>query len=143
MYSNKTQTPEYQAWASMKQRCNNPKAYRYQYYGKRGISYCERWEKFENFLEDMGCKPDLKDNYSLDRIDNDGDYTPENCRWATLVEQCNNRRDNTKYILEGEEYSEIEISIKFSANRSTVNKWKNKEGLSPTEIIIKLQKRVC
>lgn len=71
----------------MKQRCTNPKAPNYQYYGGRGIKYCERWEKFENFLADMGVRPE---GMSIERMDNDGDYEPGNCKWATQVEQVHN-----------------------------------------------------
>jgi hypothetical protein len=81
---------EYVAWSGMKQRCFNPKAYGFIYYGARGISVCERWRNnFEAFLADMGLKPSPE--HSLDRIDNDGDYEPGNCRWATPKEQQANR----------------------------------------------------
>lgn len=81
---------EYRIWADMLQRCNNDKQPVYQNYGARGISVCDRWDTFENFYEDMGDRPSLK--YSLDRIDNDGDYTPDNCRWATNLQQSFNKR---------------------------------------------------
>lgn len=78
----------------MKQRCLNPNATRYENYGGRGIKVCDRWlESFENFMADMGFRPEPKREYSLDRIDVDGDYELSNCRWATRAEQNMNRQD--------------------------------------------------
>lgn len=79
----------YVSWTKMKIRCNNPNQTYYDYYGGRGITYDPRWETFEPFLEDMGERPD---GYSLDRIDNDGNYTKANCKWSTPSEQAYNRR---------------------------------------------------
>lgn len=82
-------TKTYCSWAHMIQRCTNPKNKRWKYYGARGISVCRRWRKFDNFLADIGEKPA---GLQLDRIDVDGDYTPSNCRWATVSQQMKNRR---------------------------------------------------
>jgi hypothetical protein len=83
-------TPEYRAWRGMKTRCMNPKKQHYERYGGRGITVCERWiSNYEFFLADMGRKPSPK--HSLDRINNNGNYEPSNCRWATKKEQIANR----------------------------------------------------
>lgn len=80
---------EYACWRSMWDRCTNPKINGYQYYGARGISVCDRWKVFENFLADMGRRPSPR--HSIDRKDNNGDYEPSNCRWATASEQQRNK----------------------------------------------------
>jgi len=83
-------SPENMAWQNMRRRCNDRSRPEWPRYGGRGIRVCERWGTFENFLADMGRKPSPQ--HSLDRIDNDGDYEPGNCRWATAREQTLNSR---------------------------------------------------
>ena len=87
-----TASPTYMSWCAMHQRCRNPKNATYRHYGGRGITVCERWATFTNFLADMGVRPH---GTSLDRYPNrDGNYEPGNCRWATAKEQRSNRRDS-------------------------------------------------
>lgn len=81
---------EYVAWRGMRQRCNSPSSANYVNYGGRGIKVCKRWDSFQMFLSDMGHKP--TEAHSLDRIDNERDYTPDNCRWATRSQQTLNTR---------------------------------------------------
>lgn len=87
-------TPEYVSWQSMRGRCLNPNDDAYPHYGGRGITICERWESFENFLTDMGPRPA---EHSLDRIDPDGNYEASNCRWADDLTQGRNRRGTRYY----------------------------------------------
>lgn len=93
-----TATPTYRSWAAMKTRCSNPNSKDYPRYGGRGISYCEAWEHFEAFYADMGDKPE---NMTLDRIDYNKGYTPENCRWATVAEQQQNKSTNVWLVYGG------------------------------------------
>jgi len=93
-----SKTRFYRIWQAMKDRCLNPKNYRYQYYGGRGIRVCKRWLKFENFRDDMfrsykiHCNKNGIKNTSINRVDNNGNYKLSNCNWATQKEQVNNRR---------------------------------------------------
>lgn len=96
--SNKSK--EWDAWGSMIQRCTNPKNKKYYSHGGRGIKVCDRWRNsFINFLDDMGRAPSK--SHSLDRIDNDGNYEPSNCKWATRSEQANNTRSNIRIFFKG------------------------------------------
>lgn len=87
---NMSRTKTYRIWAGMIQRCTYKKHIHYKYYGGRGIDVCESWRSFENFFNDMGERP--SECHSIDRIDNNGDYEPNNCRWVTMEKQSQNKR---------------------------------------------------
>ena len=113
-----TNTRSYSAWHNMLQRCENPKHEKHSRYGGRGIKVCERWQSFPNFLEDMGECPTITG--SIDRIDNNGDYTPENCRWATYKQQNNNRSDNCNFTYNGKTQSIQAWSEEYGINHQTL-----------------------
>lgn len=114
----KTGTPEYKAWGAIIQRCRNEKDRRYKFYGARGIYVCERWMSFENFYADMGDRPSEK--HSIDRIDNDGPYAPENCRWATRREQYLNRRGLHIISVNNESHCVSEWARRSGISRNTI-----------------------
>ena len=118
---------EYRTWGGMKQRCHNPNYHGFSEYGGRGIYVCDRWRGdngFENFLADMGRRPE--GDYSIDRIDNDGPYSPENCRWATVRQQAKNRRSTVFLTIEGQTKS--------------VGEWARERGMSEYLIYNRLRK---
>ena len=110
-------TKEYSIWGNMKDRCYNKKSKEYKNYGDRGIKVCNRWMKFENFYKDMGKKPVKK---SLDRINNNNNYKPNNCRWATRKEQNNNKRNNYLLTFNNKTMTIAEWSDKLDINYSTL-----------------------
>ena len=104
-------TPTYKSWSEMKYRCNKGiKNY-------KNITYCKDWEKFENFLKDMGERPEGK---TLDRINVYGNYEPNNCRWATFEEQENNKTINKYYYIEKEYLTLSQIARKYKISRSNL-----------------------
>ena len=110
-------TPEYVVWAGVLSRCKYPNAASYRNYGGRGISVCAEWKSdFTTFLSDMGKRPGSK--YQIDRIDVNGNYSPENCRWVTATVNGNNRRNNVRYTFEGESLTASEWSRKIGISRS-------------------------
>ena len=123
-----TKTSSYATYSGMLARCYNKGSKGYSSYGGRGIYVCDRWlgdGGFENFLSDMGLKPSPK--HSLDRKDNDGPYSPQNCRWATQTEQCRNRRDNVIVDFRGESILLRELCEKYNVPYNRV-RWRLAEG---------------
>lgn len=119
---------EYKAWKAMRERCNNPRCRHFANYGGRGIKVCARWSDFALFLADMGRKPTPK--HSIDRVDNDKGYEPENCRWATPSEQACNRQNTVRLTLEGRTASLKEWCEKKGIAYATV--WSRiATGMSP------------
>ena len=115
-----SRTPEYQAWKNMKKRCFNPNTKQYSDWGGRGITVCDRWKNsFENFFADMGLKPTAK--HSIDRIDNDGDYCPENCRWATNAEQQNNQRTKPLITIGNDTYTIAQWTTEKGYDKSVIH----------------------
>jgi len=112
-------------WVVMKQRCNNINSRDYKNYGGRGINYCEKWETFEGFVDDMGKCPK---GLSLDRINNDGNYEKNNCRWSTRTQQNNNRRDNTIFMIENVRVTRTEIQNKLNWTRDMYRRRFEKYG---------------
>lgn len=129
-----TNTSIHRAWASMKSRCLNKNHKSYPLYGGRGINVCNRWMIFENFYQDMGERPSK--NHSLDRVDNNGDYTPENCRWADRYQQQSNRRTNHYITFSGETMTiaqwsrKLQINTKTLATRILTLKWSYEDALT-------------
>jgi len=104
-------SPEYRCWANMLCRTRSKRGWAWEYYGSRGIAVCERWRTFENFLADMGTRPPGK---SLDRYpNNDGNYEPRNCRWATSEEQNNNRRPPIR-----KKWHRLQRVVRIAGNRA-------------------------
>ena len=128
-------TPEHLAWKSIKARCYNKNNSHYKYYGGRDIKVCERWiNNFDNFFKDMGPRPGPR--YSIDRIDNDGDYTPNNCRWADTYTQANNKSDSRFITYNGETKTitqwarEIGIGIQTLYGRIDKLRWPIEKALT-------------
>jgi hypothetical protein len=115
----------HKTWDSMKQRCLNPNCESYPHYGGRGIKVCDRWlNDVDAFYADMGDKP--SPDSQIDRIDNNGDYTPDNCRWATVKEQARNRRSNT--------------FLNFNGQEKTIAEWAEDLGIKQNTIIERLRR---
>ena len=112
-------TPEYAVWCDIKRRTSNPKASHWECYGGRGIRMCSRWsDSFEAFLADMGPRPSSK--HSIERKDNDGNYEPSNCEWATVDVQSRNRRNNHILDYQGKKWTLLDLSKAVGIHRETI-----------------------
>ena len=107
----------YRVWHAMLERCRNPNNQAWKDYGGRGIRVCDRWHDYSNFIADMGARPE---GGTIDRIDVNGDYTPENCRWATQAENANNRRNNRLIEYAGETATLSQWAKRYSLHKGTL-----------------------
>ncbi|MBP8241326.1 MAG: hypothetical protein KAX36_03040 [Thermoflexales bacterium] len=129
--------PLYQTWQGMRSRCRNPKYRQWNDYGGRGIDVCKRWDDFQTFAADMGERPP---GHSIDRIDNDKDYSPENCRWATRKEQQRNQRRAVFVEVDGVRYRAIELADKAGVKVDTVIS-RSQRGLPYDEVVSRERSR--
>jgi len=124
--------PEYEIWKGIRARCYNPNHESYANYGGRGIKMSERWDDFTNFLIDMGQRPTKK--HSVDRFPNiDGDYSPDNCRWATDYQQSRNKRNNRWFEYQGKKMILADWAKLFCVDQSTL--WEHLKTKSFLEIV--------
>jgi hypothetical protein len=115
-----TPTAEYGVWLDMRKRCRNQSHRSFKYYGGKGIKVCERWQTYENFLADMGRRPSPK--HSIERRDSNGDYEPNNCRWATKSEQMRNTSYNRMLTLDGVTLCVVEWAERLGISVNTIRK---------------------
>ncbi len=120
-------TSIYQIWNGMRERCHNPNHEAWRYYGGKGITVCDRWTKFEYFLEDMGERPSVE--HSIERRNNKGNYEPANCYWGTQEEQCSNRSSNVHITLNGVTMTAMRWARQLNINDSTLL-WRIHRGWS-------------
>lgn len=116
-------TREYSSWIAMMNRCNNKNIAAYENYGARGITVCDRWKRIENFILDMGTRPEGK---TLERINVNGNYEPNNCKWATTIEQANNKRTSR--------------FIEFRGKTATLSQWARELDIPVETLFARLKK---
>jgi hypothetical protein len=117
-YRNQRASPEYATWCAMHSRCRRPRNASYARYGGRGIRVCERWNSFENFLADMGPRPSLA--HQIDRVDNNGNYEPSNCKWSSISEQANNRCTNRNITVGGETLTVVQWAHRLGVSTRVI-----------------------
>ena len=126
----------FQCWSDMKQRCYNKKSAQYKNYGGRGISVCDRWvNSFENFVADMGVRPD---GMSIERVDVDGNYCAENCKWLGLAEQQKNKRNNRLIAHDGRTMTLRDWAKELGRHETTLH-WRLRRGY-PVEMVLSKEK---
>lgn len=128
-----SRSSEYKIWAKMIRRCENPRDRSWQRYGGRGIGVSSKWKSFVEFYADMGPRPSL--SYSIDRIDNDGNYEPGNCRWATAQEQCSNRRSSIRVVVNNELRSPADIATIAGLSPGLIRRRIN-DGWHPDDLVL-------
>lgn len=126
-----TDTRSYRIWQAMLNRCRNKNLYQFNNWGGRGIKVCERWLSFDNFFRDMGCPPN---GYSIDRINNDGNYEPDNCKWSSKKEQARNTSKNRIIEFNGEAKLLVDwadqLGIDQASLRERLDKWSLEKALT-------------
>lgn len=120
-------SPTHKSWQKMRARCENPNDVGWRLYGARGIRVCDRWQSFENFLADMGRRPE---GTSLERIDGTRDYEPSNCRWATPAEQTRNTTRNRFVTVRGVRLCLMDATIALGLHRGSITQRANDKGIS-------------
>ena len=134
--SNGLVSKEYSCWMNMKSRCYSPNNLFFHNYGGRGITVCDRWRfSFENFLADMGPLPTPK--HTIDKIDNDKGYGPDNCRWVTRKENNNNRRDNRRFDFPDGNMTISEAAEKYGVGRKNLQYRLTRANILPADAIVK------
>lgn len=131
--------PLYRTWSLIKNRCLNPNADRWHRYGGRGITVCERWMAFDNFVDDMGPRP--SPDHTVDRIDNDGPYAPENCRWALPTEQAANRAEYAAVKIGGRAYTFTEACSILGADPEKVRRLSYMNLQQVVDLLVELRAR--
>lgn len=116
----------YSIWIAMRQRCNDPNDQQYSNYGGRGIKVCEEWNDFSVFYNDMGERPS---GMQLDRIDNDGNYSKNNCRWASRIVQANNRRSNRYHLIDDKKIKHNDLLKSLNMSRDKFKNIENRRGI--------------
>ncbi|QVW08761.1 AP2 domain-containing protein [Phage CBW1004C-Prop1] len=135
----RAKTSEFGIWTDMQTRCLNPNSTSYPNYGGRGIGICQRWMKFQNFFQDMGPRPSM--NHSIDRIDPDGDYSPDNCRWATHKEQSRNKRNTIRVTINGVTKPLVEWCEEYGCGKAAAYQ-RRARGLDGEQIFLGTDQRI-